>query len=319
MAWRRLTFALVLACAAPAAAQTPPASPSDEEVVVTGRRVDEAIQNFVQELSAAPSNEDQLARWDEEVCVGVIGIRARYGQFLVDRISQRAVALGLRAGAPGCRANVVVFVTPDSDALARNLLETQKTMLGDVRQDNTNTRGHDALEAFVNTPRPVRWWHVSYTTTNDGQRLYDLPVTHAGDMLRTQIVRTTSLGFGRLSRTTRQDFSRVIIIVDATRARGMQFDSLADYVSMVALSQVDPDADTNGLPTILNLFSDAAGRPTALTDWDEAYLEGLYAARRNARNSRAQEGDIARRMGQEVTTAPPEPAPQHSELEGQGG
>jgi hypothetical protein len=119
-------------------------------------------------------------------------------------------------------------------------------------------------------------------------------------------MRTTSLGFGRLSRTTRQDFNRVIIIVDATQAAGIQFEALADYVSMVALAQIDPDARPTGVDSILNLFNDqAALRPTTITEWDLAYLRGLYEAPRNARNSNAQEGAIARSMADEVSAPPP--------------
>ncbi len=47
---------------------------------------------------------------------------------------------------------------------------------------------------------------------------------------------------------------------------------------MVAMAQVDPDADTDRFDTILNLFDDPATAPTGLTGWDRAYLEGLYDA-----------------------------------------
>lgn len=283
---------------------------TEDELVVTGRRVDDAVRNFVNEITAPPSREDQLARWDREICVGVIGIRARYGQFLVDRISQRAAGVGLRAGEPGCRANVVVFVTPDSNRLAREIVDQHQTLVAAQWTDNTVTEGRDALEAFANTSRTVRWWHISSTHTADGQELGDVQSNiGAGGQIRTQVVRTTSMGFGRLQRTTRQDFSRVVIIVDAQRAAGMQFDTLADFVAMVALAQVDPDADTSGVPTILNLFADdVETHPTAMTDWDLAYLDGLYNAQRNSRSSSAQEDAIADRMRDQVEQSP-EPTP----------
>ncbi len=288
---------VVMLSAGAAWAQTSPAAP-DDDIVITGRQVDDAVRNFVTELSAPPSRENQLARWDREVCVGVIGLRSRYGQFLVDRISERATQVGLRPGGPGCRANVVVFVTPDSNLLTREIVEQFEDLMGARWEDNTVTQGREALQAFVDSPLPVRWWHVSQTVTADGQRLGDVPASNGAGGLRGQVVRTTSLGFGRLSRTTRQDFSRVVIVVDATRAAGKQFDALADYVSMVALAQVDPAADTSGYPTILNLFnaSTAPDGMDGMSEWDLAYLDGLYNAERNARNAGAQEQDIARRM-----------------------
>lgn len=303
--WRPATAALTLVAQALFAGAAAAQTTSSEEIVVTGSRVEEAIRDFVTELSAPPPAEDQLARWNREVCVGVIGIRARYGQFLVDRISQRAHDIGLQPGAAGCRANVVVFVTQDSQALAETLATQFRNLMGDTQEDNLNTQGDEALAAFVNAPRPVRWWHVSNTVTEDGQVLRDVQASNSAQGLRGQVVRRSSMGFGRLSRTTRQDFSRVVIIVDATAAAGMQFDSLADYVAMVALAQVNPDADVSDVDTILNLFGEAGeAAPTAMTEWDLAYLDGLYNARRNARNSRAQEAEIARRMGETVRGEP---------------
>jgi hypothetical protein len=280
------------------------AQTAEPEIVVTGERVEEQIRNFVTALSAPPAREDQLARWDQEVCVGVIGLRARYGQFMADRISQRADEIGLQPGRPGCRANVVVFVTPDSDRFTSQLVEDFPELVAARWADNTVTQGQEALQQFMNDSRPVRWWHVANTVSADGQALGDVQTSQSGGQFRTQVIRTTSIGFGRLSRTTRQDLSRVVIVVDATRVAGRQFDALADYVAMVALSQVDPDADTRALSTILNLFTEGSPPPLALTDWDKAYLTGLYEAPRNARNAQQQQGAIARSMGGELADPP---------------
>ena len=83
----------------------------------------------------------------------------------------------------------------------------------------------------------------------------------------------------RLNRSTHQNFGAAFIIVDARHLAeiDLDFGALADYVAMVALAQVDADASTAGLTTILNLFSDETS-PRALTEWDIAYLRGLYGA-----------------------------------------
>jgi hypothetical protein len=73
---------------------------------------------------------------------------------------------------------------------------------------------------------------------------------------------------------------------------------------MVTLAQLDPRADTSTYPTILNLFSSpapGAQRPTAMTDWDVAYLHGLYDATRDARNSNQQEAEIATTMARDMS------------------
>ncbi len=72
---------------------------------------------------------------------------------------------------------------------------------------------------------------------------------------------------------------------------------------MASLVQLDPDADMRQFSSILNLFAEPrAGEPTpvAMTVWDLAYLQGLYAARRTAPSARQQRIDIARRMAEQV-------------------
>lgn len=76
---------------------------------------------------------------------------------------------------------------------------------------------------------------------------------------------------------------------------------------MVTLAQLEAGADTSRTPSILNLFAErAAGRePTAeMTEWDLAYLEGLYAAPRNTPNVDTQRRAIGRRMEGELRPAP---------------
>jgi hypothetical protein len=67
---------------------------------------------------------------------------------------------------------------------------------------------------------------------------------------------------------------------------------LADYIAMVSLAQIDPKADTSGYATILNVF-DAPQISDSLTDWDLAYLDGLYAAERNHQATQADRNEIA--------------------------
>jgi hypothetical protein len=104
-----------------------------------------------------------------------------------------------------------------------------------------------------------------------------------------------------------------LIIVDARQAQGLQFQALSDYVAMVSLAQLDPNGEATGIPSILNLFAEhqAGGTPpAAMTEWDEAYLDGLYNARRTAPNEVWQRRDIASRMV-EGLEQPPAAEPQN--------
>lgn len=282
-----------------------------DDIVVTGERLQEILRSFVGEVSAASGSEDQLARWDDSLCPAIIGMRdPRLAQFMADRLAQRAFTVGLDVGGPDCRPNTLIFVTPDSNQLAREIASEYREFIGYRATETSVTMGREALDDFVETRRPVRWWHVSQTVGADGQTLSDGEARQAsgGGFAGAQVLRGPDAG--RLRRTTRQDLSRVVIIVDASLSAGVQMDALADYVAMAALAQISHDADTRQVATILNLFTDrerGAAPPTGLTDWDMAYLRGLYEAPRASRSSRAQEGSIARSMEEELAAPPTAP------------
>lgn len=273
------------------AQQTAPATGDD--IVVTGQRTEEAIRAFVGELAVSARGTDQLGRWDRRICPGVAGLRTRYAQALIDRMAQRAFDVGLDVGEPGCRANVLIILAMDPDAMAEALFERHRDALGYHDERGQSTLGRQALRAFVSSDAPVRWWHVSRAHGQDGVAIQE---TASGDA-------PVNFRFGgpsRLSRTVRQDFGAAFIIVDARSMNeiGVDFNALADYLAMVTLAQVDPDAETHGLSTILNLFS-PGDAPRELTEWDIGYLRGLYAADRED-GAAQQQSDIARTMNQGV-------------------
>jgi hypothetical protein len=268
------------------------AQTQSEPIIVTGR-TPETTQAFVEQVAAAPEAADQLARWDREICTSVVGLPARQGQYLADHIAQRAFAVGLQPGAPGCHGNVAVFVTSDSDAMARRLFEEDPDLFAYRSENNVSTLGQAAFEQFLSSQRPVRWWHVAHTVGADGISLSG--DASAGGISNAAVARSRG---SRLSNDTRQDLARVVIIVDARRVGGVQLSALADYVAMVALAQIDPFADTSSYPTVLNLFTPPAGASpvTAMSDWDLAFLDGLYNASRHAVSAQQQEREIVRRM-----------------------
>jgi hypothetical protein len=302
--------AIVLVSTASATAQQP-----DQDIVVVGERLEETASTFVNEIAVPSLREDQLARWDERVCVGVAGLSAEQGQIIVDRISARAAQVGLRLGEPGCRANIMVIFAPDSDAVARNIVDERRELLGYYTNDAVSTTGgREGLEAFASTPRPIRWWHVARSVTADGRVLDNAntapaatageaasanqaaasgqPNTGVGSLGGAQTVRSNGT---RMRRTTRQDLNYVLIIVDAQRVAEFPVSSWTDYVAMISLAQINADAAPSSAPSILNLFtSPVENTPMGMTPWDEAYLQGLYRATREATNTRTQQREIGR-------------------------
>jgi len=93
------------------------------------------------------------------------------------------------------------------------------------------------LDQFIATPRPVRVWY--------------------------------NMAGGNMA--------RVIVLVDETRVRGVSGEQLANYIAMVGLAEIKPDAQPGNAPTILRLFADPPqAAPQGLSDWDLAFLRSLY-------------------------------------------
>lgn len=264
-------------------------------VTVEGRRLADQVRNFVGEVATAPRGQ-QLARWDGRVCVGTANLDPRYGQFMIDRIVETAISVGLDSGEPGCSPDIMIIGTTDGDALARSLVQDSPSGFRPSR--GGTDLGRAALRRFQNTDAPVRWWHVSLPVSVDTG---EIAAALDGEEYATISVRDAS----RLRSNTRNELKRVVIILDVSRIGVVPFGALSDYVAMVALAQVDPEADTSPYPSVLNLFDDiAAGAETAgLTDWDQDYLIGLYRAQDDRARASQQEREIAREMIQASDTA----------------
>lgn len=280
--------------AAPQAREQAPAPQSGtirlEDVVVERRRLEEAVEAFVDEV-AAPVRRRGLARWHDGVCVGVANLQPEVATYIVDRVSDVARDLGLRAGGPGCHPSIIIVATTDASAFTERFI-AQRPRLFRTGAAGTD-RGGDALEAFKNTDRPVRWWNVSLPV--DGE-------TGAAAVRMPGFVRDAAAGDGsamsyaphtmvdrasRMSSQYRQDLKRTFVIIDVDRLQGVSLAQLSDYIAMVTMAQIDPDADTSRYETILNLFGPAP-QTEGLTGWDRAYLDGLYENEWYRINARSQ-------------------------------
>lgn len=263
-----------------------------EDIEVTGRRLDTMIQDFVSNV-AAPVYRRNFARWNQGVCVGAANLGSETGQYVVDRVSTVAQDLGLRPGAPGCTANIMVIATSDPSSLAETLVARSPKSFrpGGPGMEH----GGAKLRAFQASDRPVRWWPISVPMdSHTGQRAVRIP----GDCQHPcssvydyspQIYLTSS---SRISTQIVDNLVRVIVIVDARKLDGISAQQLADYVAMVSLAQIEPEADTSSYASILNLFEDPAAADT-LTTWDTAYLRGVYASQRNHRIPGANRAEVA--------------------------
>lgn len=275
--------------------QTPPATIQQapdpeavelEDVTVVGRSLTDLIRGFTAEV-AEPNRYRGLARWDNQICVSAVNLRVETAQYLVDRVSTIAEDVGLQAGEPGCTPNLMIVATDDGGALARQLVSERRRAfrMGGSGMD----RGKVALEDFQATDRPVRWWQMSMPIDSQtGNRAYRIPgeCSNSCSSVNDYAPVIAIAGASRLRTQIVDNIIRSIVIVDINDVAGLSTQQLADYIALVSLAQIDPDADTRAYSSILNVFGDREA-VTELTSWDRAYLRGLYDAERNRLNGRS--------------------------------
>lgn len=277
--------------------QDPPASELDE-VLVEGQRGLAATTRFVRTV-APPIADRGMARWNGPVCVGALNMQPAAAQALADRVSDWAYSLGIEVAGPGCSPNIFVVAADDADRAARDLVAARprEFRIGASGAD----RGAAALRAFENGDTPVRWWHVALPINADTEqpavRMPGQLIGGSGGLTRPSDFGPNAVASGsRLTRRVRDDLQQAIIVFDDDVLDQVTFAQLSDYISMVALAHIDPTASVPGFPSILNLFEDGGHEEPTLTDWDRAFLQGLYSAEQTSDNSRANASEVADSM-----------------------
>jgi hypothetical protein len=286
----QLAFALTLGLPG---TQDPGATVLDG-IVVDAPPTEARAQRFIDRVAAPPTGR-RLARWERSLCVSVAGLDAAYARFLIDRVNAVGASVGLEPGRPGCRPHVLIIVTADPDGAAARLIDEDLDTFRPTRYGPTD-RGADALDRFSVSDAPVRWWHVSSPVsvltgelalaTADGPAVMNAP------------------NASRLSANTREALQRAVIIVDANRIRDVSFGALGEYLAVVALAQIQPEADVTGYPSVLNAFAGPRGQ--CLTQWDQDYLQALYGARGDRIRYRQQASEIAERMAERAKRGDPD-------------
>ena len=278
-----VVLAAVLVFAGPAQAQKTP-----ETVVVTGQRdIDTVVSQFVEQHAKPNRKTGQYMRDDVwPVCPITLGLPKAFNDFVTARVLSVATSVGAKTGAPGtCKPNVEILFTDDPASVVRSLSErTHGAILG----------MHTVHErpGMMAVTHPIQSWYVTATRMDENSIS---PVTSYGtdysvkpgddkkpaidDAYRNAPDRI-SLGSAIPSRRI-SAIANVLIVADIKEVGGREIGPVADYITMLALSEPASLDACNALPSILDLMATDCGtrpKPVALTENDMAYLKGLYAA-----------------------------------------
>jgi hypothetical protein len=296
---RRIVIVLFASVAAASA------QPSTEHVTVTGTRARPVIDGFVQAFVKPARMTGKFARWEDRICPVTVGLRPAATSFVTHRVKQIAA----QAGAPvndseRCRANIAIVFTTHGQALLDDIRKRRPEILG--YYDNNSQR-----DALVVVNHPIQAWYT--TATKDLRGNADLDNAKGGGVeitiqdpvfpnlfitMAMPHAHSRNVTGSRLGDGTRSVFDQIIIVADPTKLADYEIGALADYISLLALTQLDSLDICQALPSIVNLLSQGcAQKPNALTENDLAYLRGLYKMGPD-RTSRIQQDEIAYQMEQ---------------------
>jgi hypothetical protein len=308
-----LLFAVAQAAIPPSAAPPDAAPATDPAIVVEGTRKSDAeiqteARTFVRAVAAAPGSADQLARWNQPICVKVIGALEPEEKPILERIREVASDAGIRISKrKRCDPNILVAFTSDPSGVVREVFEKQP--------HRARSLPVAARNDLVDGAYPVRWWYDLKMEGRYGEApIGDHPAllgaldtgpgpgAGAGGQLAQSEYQAGNVSdySSMIGSKSRQSIGAATIIVDVNRVRKLSHDALASFVAMVALAPLKLPPKPVPTPTITNLFSDTpGGRAEDLTEWDRAYLAALYkvAANRSADVQRSSmTAKIARNM-----------------------
>ena len=248
-------------------------SPVDEgieSITVTGQRSDVLQQfmlDFIVAIGDPASRSRGYARWKQSLCVGVYNLPDQTtAQYIADTISLIARETGLQTGSPGCEPNLRIVFSPDARELASSMVEDSPRMFRPFGGEGGTTQGLAALEQFKTSEAPVRWWQITMVVDETGRAAIDLPGADARPMRGVA---------SRITSTISDAIWNSLIIVDAGKVQDVTWPQLADYLAMVSLAQVDPNALPADYDSILNLFN-VETPPRGMKDMDRTYLRALY-------------------------------------------
>jgi hypothetical protein len=267
----------------------------DRSIVVTGEREPPTREQVLEQAKnisiVGDPRDNPLARFEDRVCPGVLGLTNEAASYINERIRYNAEQLDLRI-APNdgaCEPNLIVAFVEDAQNTLVDLARRNGYMLAGL---SVTQRGE-----LLDAPGAARVWANTLTRTRDGMPVPSSrdgsaaperqgsvyggtdgggnPISNQYAMALPPVAATWSAS-SKIFFATREDIVSVMILFDKAQVRGKSLMQLADYATMRGLALT---RETSGEPTaatILSLFDGEGPKPDRLTEFDLGYLGSLY-------------------------------------------
>jgi hypothetical protein len=223
-----------------------------------------------------------------------------------DFVTARVREIAVRAGAPvdkdaSCRPNIEIVFTTAPQALLDGIRKDHKNYLG-------YTSGSSQADKMAVVSHPIQAWYMTATKDLDGKVEVDsssqvpvpvrLPCPYCNPPYIDLYIAggAKKVTGGRLKDGLRTVFHHVIIAADPTKLSDYEVGVLADYIAMLALTQLQSLDICQPLPSIINLLGPRCeNAPGQISESDLGYLRGLYSMSADG-NLRMQQDGIAYQM-----------------------
>jgi hypothetical protein len=273
------------------AASAETATQPDEAVRAPAATPAETLDQFAKSFATPTRLTGKIARWDSGICPVTVGQPPLYASFVTKRVKEVATAVGAPVDAnASCKPNIEIVFTTTPQELLDNVRQHQTDLLGYAESSSQKDR-------LAMVTHPIQAWYMTETkdlhgrSTIDGARrsvgggttlscftcsrcpycmgvnapLLDLPEVNSA-------VTGSTIKDG-----VRSIFFHAIIVVDSNRMAGHRIGPLADYIAMLALTQLNSLDTCQQLSSIVNMMAaDCDQKVDGITATDLAYLRGLY-------------------------------------------
>lgn len=239
-----------------------------DDIVVTGRAeqpTHSEVSRQAREITETRGDllHSPLARIEDRLCPGIIGMKPEYASLMIDRIRWNGERLDMWMGdEEKCSPNLIIAFVDDGKTEIANLHRNQ----GHLFEWMTIPE----REALLAEEGPVRVWTTTMTRQSNGlslprrKNLVELPVVqmHAAH--------------SKIYINVREDITQVVVLFDRSKVGGKTLVQLADYATMRGFARTRPTDGGAAMDSILSLFDGDSAPPSGLTDFDQAYLRSLY-------------------------------------------
>jgi hypothetical protein len=283
-------FVLLIAGGMRASAETP-----TENVTVTANKLREVFHKFTDTFATPTKLGGKIARWERRLCPLVLGQNPHFTAFITQRVKYIALAAGARLNTEAsCTPNIEIIFTTTPQALMDSVRKDHPLYLGYA---DTNAQ----LEKLATVTRPVQAWYTTETRDANGRRDVDsvlLSDSSGGVMFMPHVYASSG---GHINNGMLSGFFHILIVIDSTKMAGQKIVPLADYISMLALTQINSlDACQQQQPSVVNMLAaDCDHAQDGVTEFDLAYLQGIYRMSAG-RELMFQRNDIASTMADKV-------------------